>query len=196
MKNYEILPTLSLNAHSGYRHQPELPKVSHLDDPALDVMIDFTTNYPFTIKSDAAITHALMEMEVCGVHLLLVVEQEEEVVGFITSEHILGEKTIRLINERRIPRSEVQVHMVMRPQVETVVLDYVNLTHAKVGHIITTMRATRQHYMLVVETNGEGKQIVRGMFSLSLLSKQLGSDYVSDVPEARTIAELTQKLEK
>ncbi len=196
MKNYEILPTLSLNAHSSYRHQPPLPQVSHLDDPALSLLIDFATNYPFTVKPDASITHALMEMEVCGVHLLLVIDEEDEVVGFITSEHILGEKTIRFINEKRLPRSEVLVRMVMRPQAEVAVLEYVQLEHAKVGHIINTMRAARQHYMLVVETDQQNRQIVRGIFSLSLLGKQLGTDYVSDVPEARTIAELSQKLEK
>lgn len=193
-KTYEILPTITLHAGSTYMHPPALPEVAHLDDPALDFAVDFKTNYAFTIKPDAPVTHALIEMEVLGAHLLLVVDQQDKVIGIISSEHILGEKTIKLIHEKRILRHEVEVQMVMRPQADVMALDYASLKHAKVGHVINTMRDARQHYALVVELDSEHKQTVRGMFSLSLLSKQLNSDYISDVPEARTIAELTQKL--
>lgn len=195
-KNYEILPTITLNAGSTYMHPPALPEVAHLDDPATQFMVDFQTNYAFTIKPDAPVTHALIEMEVSGSHILLVVDQEDNVIGIISSEHILGEKTIKLIHERRIPRHEVEVHMVMRPQAEVMAFEFASLKHAKVGNVISTMRNARQHYAFVVEFANTGKQSVRGMFSLSLLSKQLDRDYVSDVPEARTIAELTAKLEK
>lgn len=193
-KTYEILPTITLHAGSTYMQPPALPEVAHLDDPALDFVVDFKTNYAFTIKPDAPVTHALIEMEVLGAHLLLVVDQQDKVIGIISSEHILGEKTIKLIHEKRILRHEVEVQMVMRPQADVMAFDYASLKHAKVGHVINTMRDARQHYALVVELDSEHKQIVRGMFSLSLLSKQLNSDYISDVPEARTIAELTQKL--
>ena len=193
-KTYEILPTITLHAGSTYMHPPALPEVAHLDDPALDFAVDFKTNYAFTIKPDAPVTHALIEMEVLGAHLLLVVDQQDKVIGIISSEHILGEKTIKLIHEKWILRHEVEVQMVMRPQADVMALDYASLKHAKVGHVINTMRDARQHYALVVELDSEHKQTVRGMFSLSLLSKQLNSDYISDVPEARTIAELTQKL--
>lgn len=193
-KTYEILPTITLHTGSTYMHPPALPEVAHLDDPALDFVVDFQTNYAFTIKPSAPVTHALIEMEVLGVHLLLVVDHQDKVVGIISSEHILGEKTIKLIHEKRILRHEVEVQMVMRPQADVIALDYVSLKHAKVGHVINTMRDARQHYALVVELDSEHKQTVRGMFSLSLLSKQLNSDYISDVSEARTIAELTQKL--
>jgi CBS domain-containing protein len=193
-KTYEILPTIALNAGSTYMHPPALPEVAHLDDPALEFMVDFRTNYAFTIKPDAPVTHALIEMEVSGAHILLVVDQADNVVGIISSEHILGEKTIKLIHERRIPRHEVEVQMVMRPQADVVAFDYASLKHAKVGHVINTMRDARQHYALVVELEKGHQQTVRGMFSLSLLSKQLNSDYISDVPEARSIAELTKKL--
>jgi hypothetical protein len=124
-----------------------------------------------------------------------VVDHDDKVAGFISSEHILGEKTIKLIHEKRIPRHEVEVQMVMRPQSDVSAFDYASLKHAKVGHVINTMRNAHQHYALVVELDSEHNQTVRGMFSLSLLSKQLNSDYISDVPEARTIAELTRKLD-
>jgi len=193
-KNYEILPTVTLDAGSTYKHPPALPEVAHLDDPALEFMVDYQTNYAFTIKPEAPVTHALIEMEVSGAHILLVTDEADRVIGIISSEHILGEKTIKLIHEKRIPRHEVEVQMVMRPQTEVVAFDHASLKHAKVGHVINTMRDARQHYALVVEINDKQQQMVRGMFSLSLLSKQLDSDYISDVPEARTLAELTKKL--
>lgn len=195
-KNYDVLPTVPLNAGTTYLHPPALPEITHLDDPALDVMIDFENSYAFTTKPDAPVTHALMEMEVSGAHLLLVVDKTDKVIGFISSEHILGEKTIKLINERRIPRHEVLVSMVMRPQEDIAALDYIALKYAKVGQVISTMREVHQHYALVIEATEEHQQIIRGMFSLSLLSKQLNHDYISDIPEARTIADLRKKLAK
>lgn len=86
--------------------------------------------------------------------------------------------------------------MVMRPQAQIMALDYATLKHAKVGNIVNTLRDAHQHHALVVEQDNQGGQLVREMFSLSLLSKQLNCDYISDVAEARSIVELTSKLEK
>ncbi len=68
------------------------------------------------------------------------------------------------------------------------------MKQAKIGHIVATLQAVHQHYALVVEDAGDGKQTVRGFFSLHQISKQLGTDVTFDLSEAHSFYELHKDL--
>jgi CBS domain-containing protein len=174
MPKYEILTTMAFTA-STYAHPTELPEVVHWNDPALSVMIDFTQNKPPLISPETPIVEVLEEMKVHGVHVMLVVDQEEEVIGLISAEDILGEKPIQLIEERGLARDEILVAMVMLPETHITAFDIETLRHAKVGNVVNTLRELHQHYALVLK-NEYGHWIVRGLFSSSQISKQLHTD--------------------
>lgn len=175
MAKFELLPTHPYHP-SPCAHPIELPEVVHIDDPALMVMIDFKQSKPPLISPDAAIDHALNEMKISGVHLMLVINKQEQIIGLISSEDILGEKPITLIQERRISRPEILVKMVMIPANQIIAFDMDDLRHARVGNVVNTLQQMRHHNALVLKTNEKGQTLVRGLFSTSQISKQLHMD--------------------
>lgn len=193
MAIYEPLATTPLAADNQLMHSSTLPELVHLDDPALDVMIDFKKIKPFTVGLQESIDHALNEMKVSGTHVLLVTNNQSQILGIISTEDILGERPIKAMQERHITRAHVLVRMVMTPQDKVATLEFESLRHAKVAHIIHTLKALRQHYLLVIQPGSEHKQKVRGIFSSSEISRQLHMDISNSLGEAHSLAELKKR---
>jgi len=194
-KPFSPLPAIRLHAGVAYFHPLELPEVLHWEDSALHAMVDFKYIKPETIRPDEALATALTAVANCSYHVLLVVSYEGNVLGLVSAEDLLGEKPLKVIQERHISRADIPVQLVMLPQTAILAIDIENLRHAKVGHIIRTLQAHKQHFALIVKIEEGGHvQKIRGLFSLSLLSKQLGYDVTSDLAEAHSIAELQYNL--
>lgn len=194
-KTYNTLPVVHLKVGTSFSHPPNQPEIVHLDDPAVHVMTDFKQANAVIIHPEATISEAGMEMRVCHTHLLLVTNKDNLVIGLISSEDILGEKPLAVTRERQIRRDEILVRMVMTRQEQIVAFDSDNVRYAKVGNVVQTLHEAKQHYALVVEIEPtNSKQIVRGLFSLSQISKQLGFDVTSDLSEAHSLAELQRNL--
>ena len=195
-KNYQSLETISLTNHLPYIHAGEIPEITHIDDPALDVLIDFKSVKAITIRQNAPITDARAKMQACGVHMLLVINQEHGVIGLITSEDILGEKPVLAAQEKFISRAEVKVSMILTPIEKIIAISYETLRLAKVAHIIQTLNQGKQHYALVIDhKDNTNNLIIRGMFSLSQISKQLDKNVLDDFLPASTLAELNHKID-
>jgi len=157
-------------------------------------MTDFELSPPITIQQTALITEAMIEMRACGVHLLLVTNKQNQVVGLISSEDLLGNKPIQTAHEKGFSRNEIRVEMVMTPQKQVLTLNFEDLKYAKVGHIIKTLNENRQHYALVVKLQADDNQKIKGLFSLSQISKQIGTDLTRDKLIAENLAELQHQL--
>lgn len=192
-KQYYAIPTIQLKTDSVCEYPPGLPEVVHLDDPALDVMTDFKKYKPYTITLEGTIDEALIEMKACGVRSLLVTDKERHLLGLISSEDLLGEKPVKVMKERSITRADLQVNMLMTQQSYLEVMDFAKLGHAKIGDIVETLLKLQQHYVLVVEEHGE-KQCIRGLFSASQISRQLGKDVLHGLAEAHSRAEMEHDL--
>ncbi|MCW5588445.1 MAG: CBS domain-containing protein [Legionellales bacterium] len=192
---YETLPTVNLNHAVTYCHPHHLPEVVHLDDPAHYVMTDFFHSRPVIIKPDAVIPEALTEMKACQVHSLLVVDTHEQVLGFITAEDMLGEKPVKIIQERRIARNEIKVRSLMTPIEEVILLDYSIIEHTKVGNVVHTLTELNQHYALVIALDNLTQQTaIRGIISSRQIAEQLGLT-TGDIPMgSHAMAELQALL--
>jgi len=194
-KSYLPLTTMPLRTGISFAHPAEPPELLHWEDSAQLAMVDFKYIKAITISPDDSIDAALLGVKNSIYHALLVVNKEQHILGIITAEDLLGEKPLKAIQERRIARADMVVRMVMTPQHEILALDLENLRHAKVGHIVETLRAHKQHYALVVKVDEKTHaHTVRGLYSSALLSKQLGRDVLSALPEAHSIAELHHDL--
>lgn len=195
-KAYSSLPTIQLTTGCDYAEPPKIPEVAHLSDPAVLFMTDFTLHRAITIQPSAPLSEAAVEMKVCNIHMLLVVDHQQSIIGMITTEDLLGEKPLRTAMERQIKRSEMLVRMVMVPINEIAALDIHDLKHAKLGNIVETLHELKQHYAIVVETdNTTNLQKIRGIFSLWEISRKVGQNLTYDLSEAHSLAELQRDLE-
>jgi CBS domain-containing protein len=193
-RQYSALPASRLQAGAGF-HKPQAPGAMAvgLEDPAVAVMTDFRQVRALTIRANASMQDALDKMITNGVRLLLVVDARNTVIGLVTSTDIEGEKPLRVIQERRVGRSEVLVGDIMtaRDKLEVVSMDV--LLHARVGHVVATLKAVGRRHALVTDGDGRGSQTVRGLLSASQVEQQLGAE-IETIEIARSFAQVGEML--
>jgi CBS domain-containing protein len=187
-REYDALPIRELGTGAGYRRptQAQAAKVS-MDSPALEVMTDLTRATPATIRPQAPLAGANQFMITRGVRLLLVADDHEKVLGLITATDLLGERPMRVATERGLRRDELTVGDIMIDAEHVDVLALAQVEAARVGHVVETLRrAGRQHALVV-----DAERMVRGIFSLSQIERQLGVAIPATAGEvARTFSEI------
>jgi CBS domain-containing protein len=192
---FATLSYIRLKPATGFERPPELPRLVHLDSPALEVMTDFRVVHAVTIAPEASIDEALETMKTRGVRLLLVTSENDEIVGLITAKDIQGEKPIKIAQESRVRHSAITVEAVMTPRSAIEVLNMLSVRNAQVGHIVATLQTLARQHALVVEVDLETKeQCVRGIFSTSQISRQLGVNAAEVVTRDSTLAEISDDI--
>ena len=186
-RQYEPLPLRELGSGAGFRRptQPPAGKVT-IDSPALDVMTDLSRTTPAVIRPRAPLAGANQFMITRGVRLLLVADELEHVLGVITATDLLGERPMLVATERGVRRDELTVGDVMIPAERVEVIAFADVAGARVGHVLETLRrAGRQHALVV-----DAERMVRGIFSLSQVARQLGVAVTTGGEVARTFSEI------
>ena len=193
-RTYNVIPTSPLQKGATF-HKPcqSLPEKVSLDQPAATVMTDFTVVTAYTIFPLETIEAARDKMIHRGVRMLLVVDDQNHILGLITSSDLTSEKPMQVVQTQGIRHSDVMVKDIMTPRERLEVLCMENLQTAHVGDIVTTLKTHGRQHALVVERTRDRSQILRGMFSVSQISRQLGS-HVETAGVASTFAELGAEL--
>jgi len=192
-QTYTRLPARNLDKSAGLlRPACILPERVGLENPALDVMTDFRRLTAFIATPGDTIKQAEERMIRRKVRLLFVMDSQDRVAGLITSTDIHGEKPMQVVQSRGIRRDEVLVADIMTPVERLEAVDYDDIAHARVGHVLETLKARGRQHALVIE-HTEGRQMVRGLLSLSQLCKQLGVT-VETTEVADTFLEIEQQL--
>ena len=190
---YTRLPARNLDKTAGLlRPACVLPERVGLDNPALDVMTDFRRLTAFIATPGDTIQQAEERMIRRKVRLLFVMDGQDRVAGLITSTDIHGEKPLQVVQSRGIRRDEVLVADIMTPVERLEAVDYDDIAHARVGHVLETLKARGRQHALVIEHTEDGL-MVRGLLSLSQLCKQLGVT-VETTEVANTFIEIEQQL--
>lgn len=191
--NFSPLPTSHLDKSAGLlRPACDLPDHVKLTQPAIDVMTDFRRMTAFIAHPDDTVQQAEARMIRRKVRLLFVMDGDDQVAGLITSTDIHGEKPMQMVQSRGIHRDEVRVADIMTPVDLLEAIDFDDLSHASVGHVLETLKSRGRQHALVFESAG-GKKMVRGLLSLSQLCKQLGIT-VQTTEVALTFSEIEQHL--
>jgi CBS domain-containing protein len=193
-RSYAVLPSHLMEPETTFQ-QPVLPepKRVRLDDPALEVMTDFRRVRAITVAPDAQMDYARQRMRANGVHLLLVVDERNGLLGLITSTDIESDKPVRLVHDRGVRREEITVGDVMTPRERLEVIPIEAVEGARVGHVVATLEAVGRQHAMVVDRDAQGRQRVRGLFAVSQLNRQLGSA-LQPVEVARNFAEVETAL--
>ncbi|MGE5028271.1 MAG: CBS domain-containing protein [Betaproteobacteria bacterium] len=159
-------------------------------------MTDLKEVMAVTIHPEKNMDAAQQRMISYGVRLLLVIDDRETVVGLVTATDILGEKPLQFIRKAGCGREDVLVRDIMTPQEKLEVLCMKDVAPAKVGHVVATLKKSGRQHALVVDTDEPGQaQRVRGIFSASHISRELGTE-IQAVEIARTFAEIQAQLNK
>ena len=90
-------------------------------------------------------------------------------------------------------REDIYLQDIMTPADKMDVLEMRQVDKVMVGDIVETMKKVGRQHALVVDTNSEGQQTLRGIFSTKQISKQLGIK-IDTAEIARTFAELEEAL--
>jgi signal-transduction protein with cAMP-binding, CBS, and nucleotidyltransferase domain len=181
--------TVLLPSDTMVTHPDELPELVHLQDPATSVFTDFTREHPVTIKPDISIDRAMEQMKHSGICVLLVIDDDQHLLGEITADDIMGDKPVRLAESSGMDHSEITVKMLMIPRDRIRVLEFEPLRTARVGHIIATLHALESRYVLVME-NGS----IRGLYAAGQISRQLGWNIMEEEVPAHSLAEIVHSL--
>jgi CBS domain-containing protein len=190
------LPLRQSRASPGttYHLQTQIgtPRVQ-ADSPAGDVMTDFTRVAPVTTRPWATITDARQTMIAQSVRALLVVDNGA-VVGVITASDVLGERPIQVAQQRGIRHDEVPVREVMTDAHALEAMDLEDVLRARVGDIVASLRQSGRQHALVFEAapvdTSPNTRILRGIFSLTQIARQLGLPPQGTHDVARTFAEI------
>jgi len=177
-------------------HTPDgLTPLVHAGDPAISVFTDFRQVTPVTIEPGMSIEAAMSKMKAAGVRLLLVPDHEDNIIGLISSTDIQGERPLKLSQDLGIPHHGIQVRMLMTPLDKVIAMDMVTVLDARVGHIISTLRKHERQHILAVETDRvSGEHVIRGLFSISNISKLIGQDVSDPEYAAHSLAEVSHEL--
>ena len=204
-RDFQALPIRELGANAGFRRpmQPQAPRVG-AESPAVQVMTDLTRVAPATIRPGAPLGAANQFMITRGVRLLLVVDDHEVVLGLITATDLLSEKPMRVAIDRGLRRDELSVADVMIPAEAVEVIAYADVEGARVGHVLETLRRAGRQHALVVDhdeipsgrplTPPTRRTMVRGIFSISQIARQLGVALPAGGEVARTFSEIESAI--
>jgi CBS domain-containing protein len=192
-RQYEPLPLRELGANAGFRRptQPQARRVG-AESPALQVMTDLARTTPATIRPQAPLAGANQFMITRGVRLLLVVDDLETVLGVMTATDLLGERPMLVATERGLRRDELTVADVMTPAERVQVIALADVQGARVGHVLETLRRAGRQHALVIDF--EERAMVRGIFSLSQIARQLGVALPAGGEVARSFSEIEAAL--
>ena len=149
-----------------------LPELVHLNDPAISVLYDFRLRPPTTILDTCPMDDALSELKILGLHWLLVINEQDQLCGIISSEDLLGEKPLQLIHNKGIERHKVCVKQLMIPLKNIHAFSWQDMQHAQVGHIVVTLQKQPHHFSFVVSEENNNSTIY-GLFDLSHIARQL-----------------------
>jgi CBS-domain-containing membrane protein len=190
---FSPIPSRAMPAGTVVRDpRREAPPAVTPDDPAVSVMTDLARVPAVPVDPEVSIESAMRVMVRRGVRSLFVIDIENRVVGLITATDLLGEKPLRHMHAHGGSRGEIRVRDLMTPQAQLEVLSMADVSRARVGDVLATLKAVGRQHAMVVEAESGGA-VVRGVFSASQLEIQLGEPVVV-APVARTFAEIEAAL--
>ncbi len=100
---------------------------------------------------------------------------------------------MQVVAQRGMRREELLVRDVMTDQEHLEVMRLDDVRAAKVGHVVATLHNAGRHHAMVVEIDVRGRHIVRGLFSLTQIARQLGV-FIQAGEIARTFSDIESQL--
>ncbi len=189
-KEYQALKFHPLKTGASFvRPRQVLPELIKLSNPALDVMTDLTKVSVVSTRAKTSMDKANAKMIRYGVRMLLVLDDTEQVAGLLTASDVLGEKPVRFLQNMGGTHADIMVRDIMTTQRELQVFNINDVKKATVGNIVISLKQAGRQHGLVVDEGQDGRQTVCGLFSITQIARQLGTQ-IQTFELARTFAEI------
>lgn len=172
--HYTPLESIQLGAIGCSVPEALSPPAVHLDSPAVLVMTDLARVEPATVGADVRLRRAHQAMIHRGVRMLFVTDADRQLVGILTASDVLGERPVVVAGSRGMGADELRVADIMTPLSELQAIPMPYVQRADVGHVVATLKSAGRQHAIVVEPGADGRQQVRGIFSLTQIARQLG----------------------
>lgn len=195
-KEYRILSVAPLQRGATFvEPRQHVAEWVTMDHPALSVMTDFAVVTAHTVSPLETIEIARFKMIHHGVRSLLVTDDQNHILGFITATDLTGERPMQVIRTQGIRHADVLVKDIMTPRERLEVMRIEDLETALVGDVVATLKGQGRQHALVVERTPDHSQTLRGMFSTSQVARQVGVAIPTvDVSAANSFAEIGASL--
>jgi len=192
MNNYRSIPVQHLSGAIEIS-QPKPPNHVTMDSPAIEVMTDLRSISAAFIVPNETIDVANTYMIQRGIRALFVMNDDRTLTGLITATDILGEKPLRLIEERRIKHNDILVRDIMTQLDNLEAIPIKEVEHARVGNIVANLRESDRQHTLVLERSPNMTPKICGIFSLTQIEKQLDMK-IMPTNVAKSFAEIETTL--
>ena len=164
------------------------------DSPALAVMTDFRRFAPATIARDAALDEANRLMTLCGVHYLLVGDEQRQLLGIVTEASTKGHRPLATAHAMGIrPRELVVGNVMINKHDDAEVVHLKDLAEARVGHVLATLKELGVPSCLVVEHDESHNHVLCGAFFHAEIERQMGGESASE-EIAHTFSQVVNSL--
>ena len=146
--------------------------------PAVALMTDFRRERASVVDPGQHIDAALREMILAGVRALVVVADDQAVLGLITASDILGPRPVQflqnpLCDSTPCRHTDVHVGDIITDWANLRLLDFAWVSTSTCGDMMTVFADTEASHLLVFEREGQGLPVVRGLISRTRLLRQL-----------------------
>ncbi len=190
IKEYKELQSFPLKTGSSFvRPVQTFPERIKLTDEAVVAMTDLNKVSVISVRAKTSMDRANAKMIRYGVRMLMVLDDNEQVVGLLTASDVLGEKPMRFLQNMGGTHADIMVRDIMSTQRELYALKLEDVNHAKIGDIVASLKKSNRQHALVVTESVDGRQTVCGLFSITQIARQLGAQ-VQSFELARTLAEI------
>ena len=144
-----------------------------LRDAAVHTMTDFQSRIAITVCPDWQIDEALADMVRLGVRAMLVV-RAKSIIGLVTSYDIEGKRSVQFAQPPHARRREdIRVGDVMTKWADLPTLDWNTVQTATISDLLEIFSGVGVMHLVVVETDAQGEEAVRGLISRSRIERQL-----------------------
>lgn len=172
-KNYKLLEANKHQQPTIAYYHPDTVDVISLETPALEVLADFHTKRPRVIEKNVLADKALIYMQQEKVHALLVINDNDQVIGLINAARVQGLYKTQIAQQQGIHSKAVNVGMLMAKINTLPMLEYSVIKSALVGHVAHFLHENNIDHLLVYALNKNKTPVIRGIFSAGFISRRL-----------------------
>ncbi|MEX0605327.1 MAG: hypothetical protein WD623_16415 [Marinobacter sp.] len=146
------------------------------DDSATELLTDFISNNPLTIRSAMGLQEVKDKLYTSGETFAVVINRNEEVAGILALKDLIGSWPLSLANQRGSSIADITARDVMRPIWSLPAITHSQLQDLKIDELVAIFNEIHTDYLLVTDASAAGvsERFVRGLLSADELGQQLG----------------------